>query len=75
MAPLYLLSEFRDAYQVHSYNTRSRDLLRPPFAKTTKYQGSFRLNGARTHNTLPRNIRQIETLSEFKNKLKRHLKQ
>ena len=30
---------------------------------------------ARTYNTLPRNIRQIETLSEFKIKLKRHLKQ
>ena len=33
MAPLYLLSEFRHAHQVHSYYTRSRDLLRPPFAK------------------------------------------
>ena len=55
--------------------TRSRDLLRPSFAKTTKYQGSFRINGARTYNTLPRYIRQIETLSEFKIKLKRHLKQ
>ena len=58
-----------------SYNTRSRDLLRPPFAKTTKYQGSFRINGAWTYNTLPRIIRQGETLSEFKIKLKRHFKQ
>ena len=57
------------------WNTRSRDLLRPPFAKTTKYQGSFRINGARTYNTLPRIIRQVETLSEFKIKLKRHFKQ
>ena len=35
-------------HQVHGYNTRSRDLLRPPLAKTTKCQGSFRINGART---------------------------
>ena len=30
----YLLSEFRHAHLYHGYNTRSRDLLRPPFAKT-----------------------------------------
>ena len=68
-------SKMFHAHLFHGYNTRSRDLLRPPFAKTTKYQGSFRINGARTYNTLPRIIRQVETLSEFKIKLKRHFKQ
>ena len=33
IAPSYLLSEFRHAHLFHGYNTRSRDLLRPPFAK------------------------------------------
>ena len=66
IAPSYVLAEFRHAHLFHGYNTRSRDLLRPPFAKTTKYQGSFRINGARTYNTLPRIIRQVETLREFK---------
>ena len=75
IAPSYLLSEFRYAHFFHGYNTRSRDLLRPPFAKTTKYQGSFRINSALTYNTLPRIIRQVKTLSEFKIKLKRHFKQ
>ena len=75
IAPPYLLSEFRHAHLFRGYNTKSRDLLRPPFAKTTKYQGSFRINGARTYNTLPRIIRQVETLSEFKIKLKRHFKE
>ena len=75
IAPSYLLSEFRNAHFFHGYNTRSRDLLRSPFAKTDKYQGSFRINGARTYNTIPRNIRQVATFSEFKIKLKRHLKQ
>ena len=49
------LLEFRHAHLFHGYYTRSRDLLRPPFAKTTKYQGSFRINGARTYNTLLKN--------------------
>ena len=75
IAPSYLLSEFRHAHLFHGYNTRSRDLLRPPFAKTTKYQGSLRINGTRTFNTLPRIIRQVDTLSEFKRRLKRHFKQ
>ena len=75
IAPSYLLSEFRHAHLFHGYNTRSRDLLRPPFAKTLTYQGSFRINGARTYNIVPRIIRQVDTLSEFKIKLKRHFKQ
>ena len=36
IAPSYLLSEFRHAHFFHDYNTRSRDLLRAPFAKTIK---------------------------------------
>ena len=51
IAPSYLLTEFRHAHLFHGDNTRSRGLLRPPFAKTTKYQGSFKINGARTYNT------------------------
>ena len=46
-----------------------------PSQRTTKYQVSLRINGARTYNTLPRIIRQVETLSEFKVKLKCHFKQ
>ena len=66
IAPSYLLAEFRHAHLFHGDNTGSRYLLRPPFAKNTKYQGSFRITGARTYNTLPRIIRQVETLREFK---------
>ena len=75
IAPSYLLSEFRHTHFFHGYNTRICDLLPPPFAKTTKYQGSFRINAARSYNTLPRIIRQVDTLSEFKIKLKRNFKQ
>ena len=75
IAPLYLLAEFRHAHLFHGDNTGSRYLLRPAFAKNTKYQGSFRPTGARTYNTLPRIIRQVETLREFKIKPKRYFKQ
>ena len=70
MAPLYLLSEFGHAHQIHGYKTRSHDLLRPHLAKAGKYQGSFGIKGAP-----PGNIRQIETLNGVKIKLKRHLRQ
>ena len=33
IAPSYLLSEFRQAHLFHVHNTRTRDLLRPPFAR------------------------------------------
>ena len=75
IAPLYLLTEFRHMHLFHGYNTRSHDLLRPPFTKTTEYQGSFRINGAWTYNTLPRIIRQLETLSEYTIKLKCYFEQ
>ena len=52
MALAYLLTEFRHAHQIHTYDTRHRDLLRLTLAKTVKYQGSFRNNGARTFNAL-----------------------
>ena len=73
MAPSDLLSEFKQAHEIHGYNTRAHDLLRIPLAKTAKYQGSFRINGDPAYNALPRNIRQIKELNELKIKLKRNL--
>ena len=52
MAPENLLDEFHRAGEFHTYNTRARDLLRPPAARTSNYQSSFRINGVRTLNTL-----------------------
>ena len=74
MSPDYLLTEFKYAHQVHTYNTRHRDLLRLPLAKTTKYQGSFRYNSARTFNALPPNIQNINEFQAFKTRLKRYFK-
>ena len=41
LAPPYLLDEFKHASYYHNYNTRHRDLLRLPLARTSKYQSSF----------------------------------
>ena len=74
LAPSYLLTEFRHAREIHQYNTRHRDLLRLLLAKTTKYQGSFRYNGASTFNSLPASVRSLRELTEFKRLAKRHFK-
>ena len=74
LAPVYLLSEFKHAHQIHSYNTRGRNLLCPPSAHSSKYQGSFRISDVRAYNALPWRLRQLYNFKEFKLKLKRHLK-
>ena len=73
LEPVYLLNELRFSSDIHNYNTRNKDLVRVPRAKTTKYQSSFRCNGAKLWNTLPANIRKETTLSSFKLKIKTHL--
>ena len=74
LAPPYLLNEFSYSRDFHSYNTRHRDLLRPPLAKTTKYQGSFRFSGTKIWNSLPLDLRRTHDLNKFKSGLKKHLR-
>jgi len=72
LAPPYLLNECSCSREYHSYNTRHRDLLRLPLARTSKYQGSFRYSGAKTWNTLPSDVRNVRDMSLFKSGLKKH---
>ena len=37
LAPAYLLDDFHSSEQIHTYNTRNKDLIRLPLAKTTKF--------------------------------------
>ena len=64
LAPSYLLSDFTQAKKYHTYNTRHRDLIRLPLAKSTKYQGSFRYNGGCTFNG-----NALESLSKLRNRI------
>ena len=70
----YLLSEFWHAHQLHSHFTRQCDQLRLPLAKTTKYQGSLRINGASTYNSLPSNITAVKDFNKYKSLAKRFFK-
>ena len=49
VAQAYLINEFRCSSQVHHCNTRSRDLLRLPLARTAKYQSSFPATTGQKH--------------------------
>ena len=73
LAPACLLNEFNFSRDFHKYKTRNKDLIRVTRAKTTKYQSSFRYNGAKAWNTLPHLVRTETSLSSFKHKLKKHL--
>ena len=75
LAPSYLLSDFTQAKKYHTYNTRHRDLIRLPLAKSTKYQGSFRYNGGCTFNNLPKAKRSLDSLKTFKTECMRFFRQ
>ena len=63
LEPSYLLNEF----------SHSR-AIRPPLAKTTNYQGSFRFGGAKIWSFLPLDLRRAHDLTKFKSGLKKHLR-
>ena len=65
LAAAYLLHDFNYSRDIHAYNTRNKDLIRLPLAKTTKYQTSFRYNGAKAWNDLPYKLRIENPLSEI----------
>ena len=71
LAPAYLLNELSHGRDIHSYNTRHRDLFRLPLARTTKYQSSFRFSGDKIWNTLPLDLRSEHDLNKFGFGLKR----
>ena len=73
LAPAYLLLyDFHYWRDFHAYNTRNKDLLRLPLEKTTKYQSSFRYNGAKAWNNLLYKLRIENSLSKLKKGLKLH---
>lgn len=75
LAPEYLGDLFTKTYALHGRNLRSvdNDLLRIPFSRTSYYENSFAINGAKQWNSLPLDLRQSSTLNSFKKSLKIHL--
>ena len=70
LAPTYLLDNFEKFNQIHSHDTRKKDLLRLPLAKTTKFQTAFKFNAAKTWNSLPSYIRRYRSITSFKHHTK-----
>lgn len=73
LAPAYLIDNFQFSRDFHHYNTRNKDQIRLPRAKTSKYQSSFKYHGAKTWNDLPAHIRNETGQAIFKNRLKKYL--
>ena len=50
----------------HNYETRNRNLLRPPFVRLHKFSNSFLTNGIKIWNILPEKIQIVKTIDSFK---------
>ena len=68
-APSYLLDVFE---KCRKYNTRNKDLLCLPRARTSKFQSSFKFNAAKKWNWLPPRIRRSQSILSFKRHAKQH---
>ena len=75
LAPTYLSELFTPTSNIHDRGLRSieNETLRVPFARTKYYENSFTVCGAKAWNLLPLELRQTNTLSSFKPKLKTFL--
>ena len=68
LAPEYLCSKF--TWRDSAYNLRdSENKLNVPLPRTNYYRNSFSYNGATLWNSLPCDIRNIESLGVFKRKI------
>jgi hypothetical protein len=75
LAPEYLCSKFTNRNNVTSYILRdSVNKLAAPLPRTNYLKNSFSYSGAVLWNSLPSNIRQAESLTEFRQLLKHHIR-
>ena len=75
LAPEYLQNLFTKTSEMHSRNLQSveNDDLRVPFARTNYFLKSFSVEGSKQWNSLPTELRQIQTLQSFKSALRSYL--
>ena len=64
LAPTYLTDLFTTTSKIHDRSLRSveNETLRVPFARTSYYENSFTVNGAKQWNSLPVELRQTTSL-------------
>ena len=75
LAPEYISNLFIKTSDFHTRNLRSveNEMLRIPQSRTSYYDRSFAVRGAREWNALPLNIKNSESFASFKNNLKSYL--
>jgi hypothetical protein len=75
LAPEYLCSKFTNRNNITPYILRdSVSKLAAPLPRTNYLKNSFSYSGAVLWNSLPSNIRQAESLIEFRQLLKHHIR-
>ena len=74
--PEYLSSKLESCkIKKKAYNTRSKDELRPPKCRIKNTERSFIFRACKLWNTLEEQVKQLKTLSQFKNPVKKRLHQ
>ena len=68
-----LIDMFLQNSKIHNYNTRQRDLIHQPVARTNVTLNSFHISCIREWNSLPVGIKNSVTLSSFKRLSKTYL--
>jgi hypothetical protein len=63
----------RSRREIHNYNTRSRNNINIPAARTSKKANSLKCSAAKIFNSLPIDIKNSVSINIFKRKLKNHL--
>ena len=70
LAPLYLSDQFCKRNTLHNRNTRNCGSLQIPLCKTKSGQRSFRYRAVSIRNSLHSDLKQLTSLSKFKEDLK-----
>jgi len=71
--PFYLYNKLVRGSDIHSRNTRHRDLLAVPRHSSSLFQRCFSYNATKHCNKLPIDIKEAPTATAFKNKVKKHI--
>ena len=61
----------RTVSSIHSYNTRNRNNISVPRCNLTTSQSSFRFQSAKEWNSIPEQIKSLESHASFKNNLRK----
>ena len=69
LTPDYLRERFKQRSEIHQRDTRQKSELRLPKCRLATGQRAFAFRGAKIFNSLPKFIRDTESLSGFKRRI------